>query len=283
MAESTWQTAVAANGNHRASLPAAEPRADVGRTIRAAVIGSGFGGLSLAIRLQAAGVRTVLFEARDKPGGRAYVYQDRAGSAPGEQGSAVGAGVFTFDAGPTVITAPAVIEELFALAGERMEDSVELLPVSPFYRLVWPDGVVLDYEGDAERMREQITQLAPTDVEGYERFLRHSGEVFAAGYEGLAATPFLRFADMVRVAPQLARLRADRTVYDTVSRFVSDEHLREALSFHSLLIGGNPLRRARSTPSSRIWNGGGGCFSRVGELEPWFPLSSGCSSGSAVN
>ena len=100
---------------------------------RAAVVGSGFGGLAAAIRLQARGVRTVLFEKRDLPGGRAYVYRDQG---------------FTFDAGPTVITAPQCLEELFAVAGRRMSDYVELLPVTPFYRLSWPDGVAFDYDGD---------------------------------------------------------------------------------------------------------------------------------------
>lgn len=193
---------------------------------RAAVIGSGFGGLAVAIRLQAAGVATTLFEARDRPGGRAYVYQQDG---------------FTFDAGPTVITAPGCLEELFALAGEQMSDSVELLPVLPFYRLVFSDGSVLDYDGDPGRMRERIAALCPEDCEGYERFLAHSREVFRAGYEGLAAAPFLRFGDMVRVSPQLARLGAHRNVYDTVARHVRDERLRQALSFHSLLIGGNPF------------------------------------------
>src|SRR5450432_4319467 len=100
---------------------------------RAAVIGSGFGGLAAAIRVQAMGVQTTLFEARDLPGGRAYVYQDQG---------------FTFDAGPTVITAPLVIEELFSLAHRRMEDYVELLPVEPFYRLMWEDGDSFDYGSD---------------------------------------------------------------------------------------------------------------------------------------
>ena len=193
---------------------------------RAAVIGSGFGGLAVAIRLQAAGVATTLFEARDRPGGRAYVYQQDG---------------FTFDAGPTVITAPGCLEELFALGGERMSDSVALLPVLPFYRLVFADGSRLDYDGDPQRMRARIAALAPTDCDGYERFLAHSQEVFRAGYEGLAAAPFLRFSDMVRVSPQLARLGAHRSVYQTVSRYVADPRLRQALSFHSLLIGGNPF------------------------------------------
>jgi phytoene desaturase len=195
-------------------------------TRRAAVVGSGFGGLALAIRLQAAGVQTVLFEARDRPGGRAYVYQQDG---------------FTFDAGPTVITAPGCLEELFALAGESMADAVELLPVTPFYRLIFADGSSLDYDGDAGRMRARISHLAPADAEGYERFLAYSRQVFDAGYLGLAATPFLRFGDMVKVSPALARLGAHRSVYATVARFVKDERLRQALSFHALLIGGNPF------------------------------------------
>jgi phytoene desaturase len=197
-----------------------------GPGLAAAVVGSGFGGLAAAIRLQAAGYAVTLFEARDKPGGRAYVYTDQG---------------FTFDAGPTVITAPGCLEELFALAGERMSDSVELLPVHPFYRLLWSDGKQLDYAGGAEFMDAQIAVLAPDDRAGFKRFLEYSRRVFEAGYEELAATPFLRFSDMVRVAPELMRLRADRSVYGAVSKFVKDEHLRQALSFHALLVGGNPF------------------------------------------
>lgn len=193
---------------------------------RAAVVGSGFGGLAVAIRLQAAGVQTTIFEARDLPGGRAYVYRDRG---------------YTFDAGPTVITAPACIEELFETAGRQMSDYVELLPVSPFYRLLWDDGDSFDYVGDSAHMIEQIRARSPEDVDGYLRFVDYSRRVFDEGYTKLAAAPFLRFTDMVRVAPQLAMLRADRSVYSTVARYVKDEHIRQALSFHSLLVGGNPF------------------------------------------
>ena len=196
------------------------------REARAAVIGAGFGGLAAAIRLQAAGVRTTLFEARDQPGGRAYVYRDRG---------------FTFDGGPTVITAPNCLEELFDIAGRKMSDYVELLPVQPFYRLLWEDGTSFDYDGDAGAMFSQIQRRNPADAEGYLRFCEYSRQVFEAGYEKLAATPFLSFADMVRAAPALVRLRADRSVYRAVSRFISDEHVRQALSFHSLLVGGNPF------------------------------------------
>ncbi len=193
---------------------------------RAAIVGSGFGGLAAAIRLQAAGIQTTVFEARDKPGGRAYVYQQDG---------------FTFDAGPTVITAPHCLEELFAVAGKRMDDYVELMPVDPFYRLLWQDGDTFEYTNDEARLLAQIASRNPDDVQGYQRFLEYSRRVFQTGYEGLAAEPFLRFFDMVKVAPELIRLRADRSVYSTVSRFIKDDHLRQALSFHSLLVGGNPF------------------------------------------
>lgn len=192
---------------------------------RIAVVGSGFGGLAVAIRLQAAGLDTVLFEARDKPGGRAYVYEQDG---------------YTFDAGPTVITAPHCLDELFELAGRRREDYVDFLPVTPFYRLLWQDGTRIDYAGGGGLLRE-IERLCPEDAAGYQRFVEYSREVFDKGFTELAHAPFLRFSDMLKVAPTLGRLRADRSVYSTVARFVKNEKLREALSFHSLLVGGNPF------------------------------------------
>ncbi|MEM6688239.1 MAG: phytoene desaturase [Planctomycetota bacterium] len=193
---------------------------------RAAVIGSGFGGLAAAIRLQAMGFDTICFEARDMPGGRAYVYRDDG---------------FTFDAGPTVITAPHCIEELFALGNECMADSVEMIPVDPMYRLQWNDGTRFDYSQNEDRLIEQIRSISPDDVEGYRRFADYTRRVFEKGYVELGATPFLSFKDMLRCAPDLMKVRADRSVYSMVSRFVSDEHLRQAFSFHPLLVGGNPM------------------------------------------
>ncbi|MEM9366743.1 MAG: phytoene desaturase [Planctomycetota bacterium] len=193
---------------------------------RAAVIGRGFGGLAAAIRLQAMGFETVCFEARDMPGGRAYVYRDHG---------------YTFDAGPTVITAPHCLDELFSLAGESLSEHVDLIPVDPMYRLQWTDGTKFDYTQDAGRLIDQIGQISPTDVPGYKRFADYTRRVFEKGYVELGATPFLSFRDMIRCAPDLMRVRADRSVYSMVSRFISDEHLRQAFSFHPLLVGGNPL------------------------------------------
>lgn len=192
----------------------------------AAVIGAGFGGLALAIRLQSAGVQTTLFESRDKPGGRAYVWHDEG---------------FTFDAGPTVITDPSALEELFALSGRRLSDYVDLLPVSPFYRLCWEDGASFDYANDQAALDAQIAARNPADVDGYRRFLAYSRAVFREGYLKLGAVPFLHFRSMVQAGPQLARLGAWRSVYDAVSGFIQDEHLRQAFSFHSLLVGGSPF------------------------------------------
>jgi len=192
----------------------------------AVVIGAGFGGLALAIRLQSAGVDTVLVEARDKPGGRAY-YWEKDG--------------FTFDAGPTVITDPACLSELWALSGRDMADDVKLDPVSPFYRLNWPDGTNFDYTNDEALLHEQIARLNPDDVAGYARFLQYSEGVFREGYEKLGHKAFLDFGSMVKAAPALAKYQAWRSVYSIVSSYVKNEKLREALSFHTLLVGGNPM------------------------------------------
>ncbi len=194
--------------------------------LRGAVIGSGFGGIAAAIRLQAAGIQTVLFEARGQPGGRAAVFRDQG---------------YTFDAGPTVITAPETFEELFAFSGRPMSEHVELMPIQPFYRLAWETGDQFDYGADMDRMMEQIARWEPRDCAGYEKFLDFSRKNYEAGYTELVSTAFLRLWDMVKVSPKLALLRSDRPVYQTVARFVRDERLRQALSFHTLLIGGSPF------------------------------------------
>ncbi|HEX8578564.1 MAG TPA: phytoene desaturase [Allosphingosinicella sp.] len=195
-------------------------------TRTACIIGSGFGGLALAIRLQSAGIATTILEARDKPGGRSY-YWEKEGHV--------------FDGGPTVITDPDCLRELWALSGADMAADVDLMPVAPFYRLSWPDGSFFDYSNDDELLDRQIAALDPADVAGYRKFLKYSAGVFHEGYEKLGAVPFLDFKSMLSAAPALARYQAWRSVYSVVSGFVRNEKLRQALSFHTLLVGGNPM------------------------------------------
>lgn len=192
----------------------------------AIVIGAGFGGLALAIRLQSAGVQTTVVEARDKPGGRAYVWE-RDGHV--------------FDAGPTVITDPDCLQRLWKLSGHDMAEDVDLVPVKPFYRLSWPDGTVFDYTNDDSELKAAMDALNPNDWEGYKRFLAYSAGVFNEGYVKLGTKAFESIGDMLKAAPALAKYQAWRSVYSMVSSFVEDEHLRQALSFHTLLVGGNPM------------------------------------------
>ncbi len=193
----------------------------------ATVIGAGFGGLALAIRLQSAGVDVTLVEGRDRPGGRAY-YWERDG--------------FVFDAGPTVITAPEALQELWQLSGHDMAADVTLDPVSPFYRLNWPDGTNFDYSNDDESLRAEIGKLDPDDIAGYARFLEYSRGVYEEGYVKLGHVPFLDFKTMLKAAPSLAKYQAWRSVYSVVAGFVKNEKLRQALSFHTLLVGGDPTK-----------------------------------------
>ncbi|MGI9290877.1 MAG: phytoene desaturase [Gammaproteobacteria bacterium] len=195
-------------------------------TKRAIVIGSGFGGLALAIRLQASGIPTLILESRDKPGGRAYVYEQDG---------------FRFDAGPTVLTAPIVIDDLFTAAGKNRSDYIEFEPLSPFYRLMWQDGEVFDYLGNEQALEDAIAEFSPEDVEGYRQFRDYSAEVFKEGYEKLAHVPFLDIWSMVRAAPNLVKLQSYRSVYSIVARFIKNEKLRQAFSYHTLLVGGNPF------------------------------------------
>jgi phytoene desaturase len=195
-----------------------------GRT--ACVTGSGFGGMALAIRLQSAGIATTVIESRDKPGGRAYFWE-RDG--------------FIFDGGPTVITDPPCLEELWQLTGHDIAEDVELIKVMPFYRLNWPDGTNFDYSNDEASLNAEIAKLNPADVAGYARFLEYSERVYREGYLKLGTKPFLDFKSMLKAAPALIKEQAWRSVYSMVSSYVEHPKLREALSFHTLLVGGNPM------------------------------------------
>jgi len=190
------------------------------------VIGSGFGGLAAAIRTQAKGYAVTLLEMRDAPGGRAYVYRDQG---------------FTYDAGPTIVTVPFVLEELAAVAGKKLADYVRLVPCDPFYRIYFPDGRIFNYQGEQTALEAEIAKFNPADVEGYRQFLAYSRKVFDRAFTDLAAHSFDTFWEMVKVAPDLLRLRADEPVFKRVSQYIKDPALRQVFSFEPLLIGGNPL------------------------------------------
>jgi phytoene desaturase len=196
------------------------------RRPHAVVIGSGFGGLAAAVRLGARGYRATVLERLDAPGGRAYVFRQDG---------------FTFDAGPTIITAPFLFEELWCLAGRRLADEVELRPVTPFYRICFDDGASFDYSGDPAAMRAEVARLAPADLAGYARFMAHSEATFKVAFEQLGHVPFSAWTDMARVLPDLVRLGGHRSVHGLVAKHVRDPRLRVILSFHPLLIGGNPF------------------------------------------
>ncbi|KAB1074817.1 phytoene desaturase [Methylobacterium planeticum] len=193
----------------------------------AVVIGSGFGGLAAAIRLGARGYRVTVLERLDQPGGRARVHRQDG---------------FTFDAGPTIVTAPFLFEELWRLCGRRIEDDVHLVPMRPYYRIRFADGATFDYSGDEAAMRAEVARFSPGDVEGYERFMARSEAIFRVGFEKLGHVPFSSLSDMLRILPDLVRLGGHRSVYDVVAAHIRDERLRTIFSFHPLLIGGSPFR-----------------------------------------
>ena len=192
----------------------------------AVVIGSGFGGLAAAVRLGARGYRVTVLEKRAMLGGRAGVYRQDG---------------FTFDAGPTIVTAPFLFEELWTLCGRRLADDVDLRPVSPFYDIRFTTGETFRYTGDAEAMRAEVARFSPGDVAGYDRFMAASEAIYRVGFEQLGHVPFSSWRDMARIVPAMAKLRSYRSVYSFVSSFIADERLRTVFSFHPLLIGGNPF------------------------------------------
>lgn len=197
-------------------------------TKKVIVIGSGFGGLSIAARLAIRGFEVELFEKRDKLGGRAYVYEING---------------FKFDGGPTVITAPWLFDEIWQLAGRNREDYFKLVQCDPFYRIFDHNGRAFNYNGDPNFILSEIDRINPADKAGYERFMATTKEIFETGM-ALIDKPFLRVTDMLKVAPDLIRLQSYKSVYTYVSQFVTDDFLRRVFSFHPLLIGGNPLDAA---------------------------------------
>jgi phytoene desaturase len=192
----------------------------------AIVVGSGFGGIASALRLRAKGYRVTLVDRCEKLGGRAQVYERNG---------------FLHDAGPTVITAPFLVEELFALFGERFSAYVKLVPMKPWYRFYFSDGDTFDYGGTLEETLEEIERIEPRDREGYLALLAHSKRIYAVGFTELSAQPFHRLSTMLRQVPRLIGLRNYETVWGMVSRYLCSPKLRRAFSIQPLLVGGNPF------------------------------------------
>ena len=190
------------------------------------VIGSGFGGLGAAIRLAIKGFDVEIFEKRDKPGGRAYVYEMNG---------------FKFDGGPTVITAPFLFEELFQLAGKDYKDYFTLKALDPFYRIFNHKKEYFDYNSDTNFTLSQIEKFSPEDKQGYLDFIKTTKAIFQKGFVELADKPFTKFSDMIKVAPDLIKLKSYKTVYQYTSSFIINDFLRQCFSFHPLLVGGNPF------------------------------------------
>jgi phytoene desaturase len=194
--------------------------------MHAIVIGAGYGGIAAALRLRAKGYSVDLIDRCAQLGGRAQVFERNG---------------YRHDAGPTVITAPFLIEELFALFGEQMHDHVTLVPLKPWYRFRFADGDTFDYGGSTEEILAEIERISPQDGKGYLKLLAHSKRIYDVGFTALSVVPFHRFATMLRQIPALIRLRSDKTVWGLVATYLKHPKLQRAFSIQPLLVGGNPF------------------------------------------
>ncbi|MEX2526155.1 MAG: phytoene desaturase family protein [Gemmatimonadota bacterium] len=225
----------------------------------AVVIGSGFGGLALAVRLQAAGLQVTLLEKRAKLGGRAYQLKDAG---------------YTFDMGPSLITAPAILESVFHAAGRKMSDYLDLMPLDPYYRIFFHDGSQIDYVGDPDRMKAQMRKFSPEDADGFDDFMAKVRPIYDAVIgDRLGSKPFDTWRSMADFIPKMIQLDAYWPVAMLVNRYFKDFRHRFIYSFHPLFVGGNPF----ATPSvylmipflerqGGVWFSRGGMYSLVEAL-----------------
>ena len=190
------------------------------------VIGSGFGGIAAALRLKAKGHEVKLIEKHHDLGGRARVFKRNG---------------FTFDGGPTVITAPYLINELFQLFNKDPKDYIELSPLKVWYQFIFEDKSKFNYSGNENEMKAQIEELNKEDVNGYEKLVNFTKKIFDKGFTELADVPFDKPFVMMQQLPALLKLKSYKSVYSLVSSFIKNEKLRRMLSMHPLLVGGNPF------------------------------------------
>ena len=190
------------------------------------VIGSGFGGLAASLRLKAKGYKVTLIEKHPDLGGRARVFKK---------------GDFTYDGGPTVITAPYLFEELFSLFNKKISDYVKIVPLDLWYRFVFNDGETFDYSGNSKSMEEQVKKFSTVDYEGYKKLVNFTEKIFDKGFTDLSDKPFNNLVFMMKQIPSLLKLKSYKSVYSLVSNYISNEKLRRVFSMHPLLVGGNPF------------------------------------------
>lgn len=192
----------------------------------AIVIGGGFGGIAAALRLRAKNYEVTIIDRCSMLGGRGQVFVRNG---------------YRHDAGPTVITAPFLFEELFALFNEKMEDHIQLVPLTPWYRFYFSDKSTFDYGGTLEDTLAEIAKISPKDVDGYRRLLNHSHNIFKIAFTQLSSVPFTHFFKMLTLVPKLLILKSYETVWQMVCRYLTHEKLRQAFSIQPLLVGGNPF------------------------------------------
>ena len=193
---------------------------------RAIVIGAGFGGIAAGIRLAVRGYQVTLVDRLEGPGGRAFVYRKEG---------------YTFDAGPTIITVPSLLEELWTLCGKKMSDYVTLKSIDPFYQIRFDDASVFTYKSNPEAMRAEVARFCPADVKGLDRFMSHADQACKSGFEDLATVPFTYFSTMLKALPKLSLLGCWNSVHTQAAKCFTDPRLRAVFSFHPLLVGGNPF------------------------------------------
>jgi phytoene desaturase len=190
------------------------------------VIGSGFGGIAAALRMKAKGYSVTLIEKHPDLGGRARVFKKEG---------------FTFDAGPTVITAPKLLEELFTLFNKNISDYVKIIPLKLWYRFIFDDKSSFDYSGDEELMKKEIEKYAMDDFVGYQKLVKLTEKIFDKGFTELSSKPFNNISFMLKQVPALLKLKSYKSVYELISTYISDNKLRKIFSMHPLLVGGNPF------------------------------------------
>jgi phytoene desaturase len=230
---------------------------------KAAVIGSGFGGLSIAIRLQAQGLDVSIYEKTAGVGGKASQITGKG---------------YTFDMGPSLITAPDIVESLFNAAGKKTSDYLDLIPLDPFYRIYYHDGQYLDYTGDSEKMMAEIAKFSPEDAKAYPKFMADAKDIYQAVIvDGLGSTPFMDIKTMINFLPKALRMKALLPAYQFVRSYFKHPFIRFAFSFHPLFIGGNPFRSPAVylmipylEKSGGVWYTQGGMFSVIKALEKLF-------------